>query len=74
MRGGSAVEWIVGWHDYRGDAGGGRLGRETNASLSMPLRPGWRATAKFAEYRADASGADVRKVWLQLEWAAPSAQ
>lgn len=66
-----ALDWAVAWHDYRADAGGARLGHEANASLSLPLRPGWRATAKLADYRADAFGADVRKAWLQLEWTAP---
>ncbi len=62
------VEWVLAWHDYRADSGGARYGTEANASLSMALRPGWRATAKLADYRADAFARDTRKAWLQLEW------
>lgn len=66
------LEWTLAWHDYRADTGGARLGREANASLSLPLRAGLRATAKLADYRANAFGANVRKAWLQLEWARPA--
>ncbi|GAB2521232.1 alginate export family protein [Lysobacter humi (ex Lee et al. 2017)] len=71
-RGAGALEWSVAWHDYRADAGGARYGTEANAALSMPVRAGWRATAKVADYRADAFARDTRKWWLMLEWVSPA--
>lgn len=64
---GDRLEWQLAWHDYRAD-GGGRYGRELDASLALPLAGGARGLAKLADYRADGFARDTRKVWLQLEW------
>jgi Alginate export len=67
--------WAAMYHDYRADTAFGpasaridRYGRELDLSLSRPLRKGWSAMAKYADYRADDFGRDTRKLWLQVEW------
>ena len=67
-RAGARAAWQFSWHDYRADHGNARLGREWNASLSVPLASGVNAMLKYADYRADAYAADTRKLWLQLEY------
>ncbi len=62
------ARWAVIGHDYRATRGGADHGREWNASLAYPLPFGLSAMVKYADYRSDGFGTDVRKLWLQLEW------
>jgi hypothetical protein len=61
------IAWTVAWHDYRADSGSQGLGREWNLSLGRAIGPRWTGLLKFADYRAEGFGRDVRKLWLQFE-------
>ncbi|MFP5373350.1 MAG: alginate export family protein [Gammaproteobacteria bacterium] len=63
--------WSLAWHDYRPDHGGGRLGREWNASWGFPVHGRTRGLLKFADFEGRGGIGDVRKLWLQLEWSSP---
>lgn len=65
---GKSTQWLLRAHDFRSDTGID-YGREWNASLSMGLAPGWSGMLKYADYRTEGFGRDVRKIWFQLEWA-----
>ena len=67
-RAGTRAAWQVSWHDYRADRGGGRYGREWNASLGLPLAKGLSGMLKIADYRAAGFARDTRKLWLQVEY------
>ena len=67
--GGHKGRWEVAFHDFRADRGGSGYGREWDASLGLTLRPGLDALVKVADYRSDGFARDIRKAWLQLEWA-----
>ena len=67
-RAGSRAALQVSWHDYRADRGGGRYGREWNASLGLPLAKGLSGMLKIADYRAAGFARDTRKLWLQVEY------
>jgi hypothetical protein len=60
--------WAVAWHDFRADEGGGRYGREWDASFGFPIAKGLDGLVKFADYHADGFARDTRKLWLQVEW------
>jgi hypothetical protein len=60
--------WAVAWHDYRADEGGGRYGREWNASFGFPIAKGFDGLVKYADYQADGFARDTRKLWVQVEW------
>ena len=62
----SLVAAIV-WHRFDSDRAGARYGTEWDAMLSAK-RGRWTATAKLADYDAQAFATDTRKAWLQLEW------
>lgn len=62
------LAWQLAWHDYRADRGGGRYGREWDASLGFPLGSNLGGLVKYADYRSDGYARDTRKLWLQLEW------
>lgn len=62
------AKWTVVWHDFDAERGDAGLGREWDVSLGYPLPAGVNALVKLADYRSDGFGADVRKVWFQLEW------
>ena len=36
--------------------------------MAMPVRTGWNAMAKLADYRSDGFARDTVKAWLQLEY------
>jgi hypothetical protein len=56
-------------HWYEADATGARLGDEFNAMLSRKFGSAVTATAKYADFRrASPAFANVRKVWLQIEY------
>ncbi len=59
---------MVSYHDFSGDVGGVGYGTEWDAQIGC--KPGkFGVVAKYASYQADGFSVDVRKVWLQLEWA-----
>lgn len=55
------------WHRFDSDRAEARYGTEWDAMLSAK-RGRWTATAKLADYDAQAFATDTRKAWLQLEW------
>jgi len=57
----------VTWHRFRSDRLDIPYGNEWDAILSAK-RGHLIATAKLADYNANAFATDTRKVWLQLEW------
>lgn len=56
------------YHRFASDRLDMHYGNEWNALLAAK-KGKWTATAKLADYRADAFATDTRKFWLQLEWA-----
>lgn len=58
----------VTWHRFESDVGSVHYGDEWDASLGFKLGRA-NLLAKYADYDAAASGADTRKVWLQVEFA-----
>ena len=58
----------VTYHRFDSDVGSLHYGDEWDASLGFKLRR-VAVLAKFADYQADAFGADTRKFWLQFELA-----
>jgi hypothetical protein len=57
-------------HWFHSDRGGDRLGDEWDVMLSRRLGPAWTALAKLADFRPAGRGlTDVRKSWLQVEYA-----
>lgn len=62
------LRYLVAWHDFRADRGTARYGRELDLQLAWPVAPGWTVLAKYADYRSDGFGADVRKGWLSVEY------
>ena len=60
--------WTVAWHDFDAGRGSADYGREWDAALAFPLPRGLSGLLKFADYRSDGYGRDVRKLWLQVEW------
>jgi len=57
-------------HWFRSDRGGTRLGEEFDVMLSRRFGSAWTALAKLADFRAaDRGMPDVRKSWLQVEYA-----
>lgn len=63
-----AIDAGVTWHRFRSDRPDIPYGNEWDAILSAKLGH-LIATAKLADYNANAFATDTRKVWLQLEWA-----
>jgi hypothetical protein len=63
-----AINAGVTWHRFRSDRLSIAYGREWDALLSAK-RGRVTATAKLANYDAQAFASDTRKAWLQLEWA-----
>ncbi|AQR63134.1 hypothetical protein BZG35_16870 [Brevundimonas sp. LM2] len=58
----------ISYHDFSSDVGGSDYGTEWDAQIGF--KPGrFGVVAKYASYQADGYSADIRKVWLQLEWA-----
>lgn len=58
------------YHRYETDATGARLGHEFNALLTRKIGKYLTAAAKYADFRTDSRTLpNVRKVWLQLEFA-----
>ncbi|MCB1553236.1 MAG: alginate export family protein [Xanthomonadales bacterium] len=69
--------WKRGWgswqaavyaHDFRADRGGSDYGHEWDTSLSWAFAPKWSALIKWASYDSDGFGADVEKLWVQVEF------
>jgi hypothetical protein len=67
------ARWAVVRHEFRAARGAADLGQEWDASVTLPV-PGpvpLNLLAKYASYRSAGPGADVDKVWLQVEWRGP---
>lgn len=60
--------WSGAIHDYRSVVDDRHYGHEANLSVAMPVRTGWNAMAKLADYRSDGFARDTVKAWLQLEY------
>lgn len=59
---------VVTYHDFTSDVGGIDYGTEWDAQIGY--KPGkFGVAAKYANYQAEGFSVDVRKIWLQLEWA-----
>lgn len=56
------------YHRFDSARLGQHYGNEWDALLAAK-KGRWTATAKLADYKADAFATDARKLWLQLEWA-----
>lgn len=56
------------YHHFDSARLGQHYGNEWDALLAAK-KGRWTATAKLADYKADAFATDARKLWLQLEWA-----
>ncbi|MBZ4039995.1 alginate export family protein [Novilysobacter selenitireducens] len=65
--GAHAPTWVLAYHDYRADTGGG-YGREVDASVSVPVSPFTSVLLKLADYQSRGFRSDTWKMWLQLEW------
>lgn len=66
-----AWTWSAAWHTFAADqatATVDRFGTELDLSLARPLGHGWSALVKGADFRGDGPVADVRKLWVQLQW------
>lgn len=63
-----ALRYLLAWHDFRPERGRGDYGKELNMQLSWDFAQGWNAIAKFADYRSDGFGSDLRKFWLSVEY------
>lgn len=58
------------YHWFESDAGSTKFGREVNAMLSRKFGKYVTAAAKYADFRRDSPAfPNVRKVWVQLEFA-----
>lgn len=57
------------YHWFESEGGGGGLGRELDLVFSRKLSEAVTATAKFADFKADANSGrpDGQKIWLQLD-------
>lgn len=62
------LRYLAAWHEFRPERGRGDYGNELDLQLSWPFAEGWSAIAKYANYRSDGFGSDLRKVWLSLEY------
>lgn len=62
-----AVALQAAYHRYDSDRASRHYGDELNLLASARLGR-TTASARYAEYRADATGPDTRKFWLQLDW------
>lgn len=58
------------FHDFDSSGGDRAYGREWDALVSFKPGP-FVVTVKYADYDADGFQTDVRKTWVQLEWALP---
>lgn len=61
-------DWVLAWHDYEADTGGG-YGSEWNASFGFPVYGPVKGLLKLADYSADGFARDTTKAWVQMEWA-----
>ncbi len=65
-----ALQATAVYHWFESDTGRARLGREFDAMLAGKFPRGFTAAVKFADFRgASPLWPDVKKVWLQLEFA-----
>jgi hypothetical protein len=62
------MRYLVALHRFEAERGDADYGDEFNAQLAWPFAKGWSALAKYADYRADRFGSDVRKLWLSVEY------
>lgn len=56
------------YHDFVSDTGGIDHGDELDAVIAYKPAPRWSLLAKYADYDADMTSVDTRKVWVQLEY------
>jgi hypothetical protein len=65
-----AVNATALYHQFAADRGGANFGEEFDFLFTRKFGARWTALAKFAEFRRESPGfPNVRKVWLQLEFA-----
>lgn len=60
--------YLVAAHRFDADRGSADYGTEFNAQIAWPFATGWNALAKYADYRSDGFGQNVRKLWLSVEY------
>lgn len=56
------------YHDFTSDSAGIDHGEEIDAIVAYKPAPGWSLLAKYADYSADMTSVDTRKLWLQIEY------
>lgn len=64
----AAITANVAWHDFRSTHDSIHYGQEWDASVGWAFAPKWNATAKIADFRKKDIGADVKKLWLSVEY------
>lgn len=62
------MRYLIAMHRFEAARGGADYGDELDVQLSWPFAKGWNAIAKYADYRSDGFGSDVRKLWLSVEY------
>jgi len=62
------TRYLLALHRFEAARGGADYGDEFNAQLSWAFAKGWNALVKYADYRSDGFGSDVRKLWMSLEY------
>jgi len=60
--------WSVTWHDFSAARGSADYGSEFDAHYARPLGHGFTGLVKYANYQSNGFGADVTKLWLQIEY------
>lgn len=62
------LRYQVALHRFEAARGGADYGDELNTQLSWAFAKGWNALVKYADYRSDGFGRDVRKLWMSVEY------
>ena len=62
------LKYAFRWHQYQANRGSAELGQELNLQLSWSFAPKWNALLKYAHFYAEEFSADVRKLWLSVEY------
>lgn len=62
------MRYLIALHRFEAARGDQDYGDELNLQLVWPFSARWTAMAKFADYRSDGFGTDIKKFWLSLEY------
>jgi hypothetical protein len=62
------ASWSANYHDYRADHGNQDYGHEFGVSIGRPFGSHFSGLLKLADYRSDGFAADVRKLWVSIEY------